>query len=60
MLGHIEEVDLKSLEVESCVRFNVHVKSLSMIPPVVEIGVKPFLYDIYFKALFVYTNPTLD
>jgi hypothetical protein len=31
------------------VRFKVHVKSVAMIPPIIEVGVKPFLYDIYFK-----------
>jgi hypothetical protein len=25
------------------------VKSLSMIPPMIEVGVKPFLYDVFLK-----------
>jgi hypothetical protein len=49
MLGAVEEVDLKTLEIQNCVRFKVHVKSLSMISPMVEVGVKPFLYDIFLR-----------
>lgn len=48
-LGAVEEVDLKALEMQNCVRFKVHVKSISMIPPVLEVGVKPYLFDIFFK-----------
>jgi hypothetical protein len=32
------------------VRFKVHVKSIDMIPEVIEVGVKPYLYDIFFKV----------
>jgi hypothetical protein len=49
MIGVVEEVDLISLNSEDIVRFKVHVKSVAMIPPVVEVAVKPFLYDIYFR-----------
>jgi hypothetical protein len=42
-------VDLLSLDSKDIVRFKVHVKSVAMIPPVVEVGVKPFLYDIFLK-----------
>jgi hypothetical protein len=47
--GDVEEVDLKALELRECPRFKVHVKSISMIPTMVEVGVKPYLYDIFFK-----------
>ena len=50
MIGVVEEIDLKSLEIKDIVRFKVHVKSISMIPSVIEVGVKPFLYDIFFKV----------
>lgn len=50
MIRVIEEIDLKSLEIKDIVRFKVHVKSISMIPYVIEVGVKPFLYDIFFKV----------
>lgn len=46
----MEEVDLKALESKECVRFKVHVKNIAMIPLVVEVGVKPFLYT-YFKKI---------
>jgi hypothetical protein len=49
MIGAVEEVDLMSLDSEDIVRFKVHIKSVAMIPPVVEVVVKPFLYDIYFR-----------
>jgi hypothetical protein len=49
MIGVVEEVDLMSLDSEDIVRFKVHIKSVAMIPPVVEVAVKPFLYDIYFR-----------
>jgi hypothetical protein len=42
-------VDILSLDTKDIVRFKVHVKSVAMIPPIIEVGVKPFLYDIYFK-----------
>jgi hypothetical protein len=45
----VEEVDILSLDTKDIVRFKVHVKSVAMIPPIIEVGVKPFLYDIYFK-----------
>jgi hypothetical protein len=45
----VEEVDINSLNSKEIVRFKVHVKSVAMIPPIIEVGVKPFLYDIYFK-----------
>jgi hypothetical protein len=50
MIVVVEEIDLKSLEIKDIVRFKVHVKSISMIPSVIEVGVKPFLYDIFFKV----------
>jgi hypothetical protein len=49
MIGAVEEVDLMSLDSEDILRFKVHIKSVAMIPPVVEVAVKPFLYDIYFR-----------
>jgi hypothetical protein len=49
MIGVVEEVDLLSLDSEDIVRFKVHIKSVYMIPPVVEVVVKPFLYDIFFR-----------
>jgi hypothetical protein len=49
MIGDVEEVDLLSLDSEDIVRFKVHIKSVAMIPPVVEVDVKPFLYDILFR-----------
>jgi hypothetical protein len=49
MIGGVEEVDLLSLDSEDIVRFKVHIKSVAMIPPVVEVDVKPFLYDILFR-----------
>jgi hypothetical protein len=48
-IGAIEEVDILSLDTKDMVRFKVHVKSVAMIPPIIEVGVKPFLYDIFFK-----------
>lgn len=48
-IGSVEEVDILSLDTKDIVRFKVHVKSVAMIPPIIEVGVKPFLYDIYFK-----------
>jgi hypothetical protein len=42
-------VDILSLGSKDIVRFKVHVKSVAMIPPIIEVGVKPFLYDIFFK-----------
>jgi hypothetical protein len=48
-IGAVEEVDILSLDTKYIVRFKVHVKSVAMIPPIIEVGVKPFLYDIYFK-----------
>jgi hypothetical protein len=50
ILGAVEEVDLKSLEMSESVKFKVHVKSINMIPKIVEVGVKPFLFDVYFKV----------
>jgi hypothetical protein len=49
MIGAVEEVDLLSLDTKDIVRFKVHIKSVAMIPLVVEIGVKRFLYDIFFR-----------
>jgi hypothetical protein len=48
-ISAVEEVDILSLDTKDIVRFKVHVKSVAMIPPIIEVGVKPFLYDIYFK-----------
>jgi hypothetical protein len=50
MLGAIEEIDLKALETDETVKFKVHVKSVSLIPKVIEVGVKPFLFNIFFKV----------
>lgn len=47
MLGAVEEIDLKSLEANEAVKFEVHVKSVSMVPNVIKVGVKPFLYDVF-------------
>jgi hypothetical protein len=41
MIGVVEEVDLMSLDSEDIVRFKVHIKSVAIIPPVVEVAVKP-------------------
>jgi hypothetical protein len=49
MIGAVEEVDLMSLDSDDIVRFKIHIKSVAMIPPVVEVAVKPFLYDIFFR-----------
>jgi hypothetical protein len=49
-IGAIEEIDLNSLESKDLVRFKVHVKRIDMIPEVIEVGVKPYLYDIFFKV----------
>jgi hypothetical protein len=49
-IGAVEEIDLNSLESKDMVRFKVHVKSIDMIPEVIEVGVKPYLYDIFFKV----------
>jgi hypothetical protein len=49
MIGAVEEVDLMSLDSDDIVRFKIHIKSVAMIPLVVEVGVKPFLYDIFFR-----------
>jgi hypothetical protein len=49
-IGVVEEIDLISLESKDMVRFKVHVKSIDMIPEVIEVGVKPYLYDIFFKV----------
>jgi hypothetical protein len=49
MIGAVEEVDLMSLDSDDIVRFKIHIKSVTMIPPVVEVVVKPFLYDIFFR-----------
>jgi hypothetical protein len=49
-IGAVEEIDLISLESKDMVRFKVHVKSIDMIPEVIEVGVKPYLYDIFFKV----------
>lgn len=46
----MEEIDVEALETKDIVRFKVNVKSVSMIPSVIEIGIKPFLYDIFFKV----------
>jgi hypothetical protein len=43
-IGAVEEVDILSLDTKDIVRFKVHVKSVAMIPPIIEVGVKPFLY----------------
>jgi hypothetical protein len=48
-IGAVEEVDILSLDSKDIVRFKVHVKSVAMIPPIIEVGVKPLLYDIFFK-----------
>jgi hypothetical protein len=56
VLGAVEEVDLASLKSNDMVRFKVHVKSIARIPPVIEIGVKHLLYDIYFKVEKVETE----
>jgi hypothetical protein len=48
-IGAVEEVDILSLNSKDIVRFKVHVKSVAMIPPIIEVSVKPFLYDIFFK-----------
>ncbi|PWZ15084.1 hypothetical protein Zm00014a_023890 [Zea mays] len=48
-IGVVEEVDILSLDSKDIVRFKVHVKSVAMIHPIIEVGVKPFIYDIYFK-----------
>jgi hypothetical protein len=48
-IGVVEEVDILSLDSKDMVRFKVHVKSVAMIPPIIEVGVKPYLYDIFFK-----------
>jgi hypothetical protein len=48
-IGAVEEVDILSLDTKDMVRFKVHVKSVAMIPPIIEVGVKPFFYDIFFK-----------
>lgn len=50
MLGAVEEIGLKSLESNEAVKFKVHVKSVSMVPKVIEVGVKPFLYDVSFNV----------
>jgi hypothetical protein len=49
-IGAVEEIDLNSLESKDMVRFKVHVKSIDMIPEITEVGVKPYLYDIFFKV----------
>jgi hypothetical protein len=49
MIGVVEEVDLMSLDSDDIVRFKIHIKSVAMIPRVVEVAVKPFLYDIFFR-----------
>lgn len=49
-IGAVEEIDVEALETKDIVRFKVNVKSVSMIPSVIEIGIKPFLYDIFFKV----------
>jgi hypothetical protein len=41
-IGAVEEVDITSLNSKEIVRFKVHVKSVAMIPPIIEVGVKPF------------------
>jgi hypothetical protein len=56
VLGAVEEVDLAALKSNDMVRFKVHVKSVARIPPVIEIGVKHLLYDIYFKVEKVETE----
>jgi hypothetical protein len=48
-IGAVEEVDILSLNSKDIVRFKVHIKSVAMILPIIEVGVKPFLYDILFK-----------
>jgi hypothetical protein len=48
-IGAVEEVDINSLNSKEIVRFKGHVKSVAMIPTIIEVGVKPFLYDIFFK-----------
>jgi hypothetical protein len=48
-IGAVEEVDILSLNSKDIVRLKVHIKSVAMIPPIIEVGVKPFLYDIFFK-----------
>jgi hypothetical protein len=48
-LGLLKKWTFLSLDSKDIVRFKVYVKSVAMIPPIIEVGVKPFLYDIYFK-----------
>jgi hypothetical protein len=55
-IGAVEEVDINSLNSKEIVRFKVHVKSVAMIPLIIEVGVKPFLYDIFFKIDNIYTT----
>jgi hypothetical protein len=50
VIGAVEEIDLKALEIDEVVKFKVHVKSVSLIPKVIEVGVKPFLFDVFFKV----------
>lgn len=49
-IGVVDEIDLNSLDYKDIARFRVHVKSLSMIPSVIEVSVKPFLYDVLLKV----------
>lgn len=49
VLGAKEEVDLKALKENGCVRFKIHVKIISKIPPIIEVGVKPYMYVIFLK-----------
>lgn len=49
VLGVVEEVDLESLELSKSVKFKVHVNNINMIPKTVEVGVKPFTFDVFLK-----------
>jgi len=50
LIGAVEEVDMEALDEREMVRLKVHVMSIDKIPSVLEIVVKPFLYDISFKV----------
>jgi hypothetical protein len=49
-------VDLQALEEKNCIRFKARVKSLNMIPPIIEVGVKPFLFDVFLKIDHIEEN----
>ncbi|KAK3118157.1 hypothetical protein QOZ80_9BG0695100 [Eleusine coracana subsp. coracana] len=50
MIGAVEEIDIEALEERDLIRIKVDVKSVSKIPPVIELVVKPFVYDIFFNV----------